>query len=286
MKRTLIYTVPSQSDGIRLESFLMGMCGFSRRIIRELKQRREDIQRNGAHIRMVDPVFEGDRIVAVLRDTKTTTSSSSIFVPVLYEDDDLVIYNKPPFLAVHPAKRHQTDTLANVYAATHPEGTFRPVYRLDRDTDGICVCAKNTLSAAKLAGKIEKKYTGIVCGVLPEDSGTIDAPIAQLAAHQMRRGVREGGQRAVTLYQVLKRVPGFTLLSLVLPTGRTHQIRTHFAHIGHPLVGDTMYGAAHTFLKRQALSCTEVRFMHPMTGNPVELCINMHKDLALLVHSE
>ena len=91
MKRTLIYTVPSQSDGIRLESFLMGMCGFSRRIIRELKQRREDIQRNGAHIRMVDPVFEGDRIVAVLRDTKTTTSSSSIFVPVLYEDDDLVI---------------------------------------------------------------------------------------------------------------------------------------------------------------------------------------------------
>ena len=146
MERKLVYTVPQEADGIRLERFLMGMHGFSRRIVRTLKQRPDDILRNGSHIRMIDPVFFGDVITAILRDIKETAAPSAVRVPVLYEDDDLVIYNKPPFLAMHPAKRHQSDTLANVYAASHPESTFRPVYRLDRDTDGICVCAKNALA--------------------------------------------------------------------------------------------------------------------------------------------
>ena len=286
MERTLIYTVPPEADSIPLERFLMGMHGFSRRIIRELKQRPDDILRNGGHIRMIDFVFAGDTITAVLRDTKETAAPCSIPVPVLYEDDDLVMYNKPPFLATHPAKLHQSDTLANVYAASHPGSTFRPVYRLDRDTDGICVCVKNTLAAAKLAGRIEKTYTAVVCGRLPEDCGVISAPILQLEPHKMRRGVRADGQHALTLYTVLKRTPRYTLLSLSLPTGRTHQIRAHFAHIGHPLAGDTMYGAWNADCKRQALSCTAVRFIHPTTKKPVEVCINMHYDLGLLVQNE
>lgn len=192
MERKLVYTVPQEADSIRLERFLMGMHGFSRRIVRTLKQRPDDILRNGSHIRMIDPVFFGDVITAILRDIKETAAPSAVRVPVLYEDDDLVIYNKPPFLAMHPAKRHQSDTLANVYAASHPESTFRPVYRLDRDTDGICVCAKNALAASRLAGRVEKTYTAVVSGRLPEDCGAIHAPIVQLQAHQMRRGVRCG----------------------------------------------------------------------------------------------
>lgn len=286
MERKLIYTVPPEANGIHLERFLMGMHGFSRRLVRELKQRPDDILRNGCHIRMIDPVFSGDMITAVLRDAKETTAPKAISVPALYEDDDLIIYNKPPFLAMHPAKLHQSDTLANAYAASHPGGTFRPVYRLDRDTDGICVCAKNTLAAARLAGKIEKTYTAVASGVLPEDCGAIHAPIAQLEPHQMRRGVRADGQHALTLYTVLKRTSHYTLLSLTLPTGRTHQIRAHFAHIGYPLAGDAMYGAQNSCIKRQALSCTAVRFIHPTTGKTVDLCINMHQDLDLLVQNE
>ena len=286
MERKLVYTVPQEADSIRLERFLMGMHGFSRRIVRMLKQRPDDILRNGSHIRMIDPVFFGDVITAILRDIKETAAPSAVRVPVLYEDDDLVIYNKPPFLAMHPAKRHQSDTLANVYAASHPESTFRPVYRLDRDTDGICVCAKNALAASRLAGRVEKTYTAVVSGRLPEDCGAIHAPIVQLQAHQMRRGVRADGQRALTLYTVLKRTSSCTLLSLTLPTGRTHQIRVHLAHIGCPLVGDTMYGVQNRGVKRQALSCTAVRFIHPATEKTVDLCINMHQDLELLVQNE
>ena len=286
MERKLVYTVPQEADGIRLERFLMGMHGFSRRIVRTLKQRPDDILRNGSHIRMIDPVFFGDVITAILRDIKETAAPSAVRVPVLYDDDDLVIYNKPPFLAMHPAKRHQSDTLANVYAASHPESTFRPVYRLDRDTDGICVCAKNALAASRLAGRVEKTYTAVVSGGLPEDCGAIHAPIVQLQAHQMRRGVRADGQRALTMYTVLKRTPSCTLLSLTLPTGRTHQIRVHLAHIGCPLVGDTMYGVQNRGVKRQALSCTAVRFIHPATEKTVDLCINMHQDLELLVQNE
>ena len=209
MERKLVYTVPLEADGIRLERFLMGMHGFSRRLVRTLKQRPDDILRNGSHIRMIDPVFFGDVITAILRDIKETAAPSAVCAPVLYEDDDLVIYNKPPFLAMHPAKRHQSDTLANVYAASHPESTFRPVYRLDRDTDGICVCAKNALAASRLAGRVEKTYTAVVSGRV------------------QNRGV-----------------------------------------------------------KRQALSCTAVRFIHPATEKTVDLCINMHQELELLVQNE
>lgn len=285
MERTFFFTVSPEYDGARLEVFLMHGHGFSRRVIRALKQRPDDILRNGERIRMVDPVHCGDTVRTVFRDEKPTSAACSFDVPVVYEDDDLIIYNKPPFCATHPSKLHQSDTLANVYAASHQNGTFRPVFRLDRDTDGLCICAKNTLAAAGLAGKVEKTYTAVAEGFLPENSGVIAAPLVQLEPHKMRRGVRRDGQTAITYYTVLRRTSRYTLLSLTLPTGRTHQIRAHFAHIGHPLVGDTMYGKAHPTCKRQALSCTEVRFIHPITRKSMNIHIDMHADLqTLLLH--
>ena len=283
MERSFHFTEPEQYDGAKLEIFLMKEHGFSRRVLRELKTRPEDIRRNGVHIRMIDPVYTGDTVEAVLRDTRPTAVACALEVPVLYEDDDLIVYNKPPFCATHPSKLHQTDTLANVYAASHEDGVFRPVFRLDRDTDGICVCAKNTVAAAKLAGKIEKTYTAVIEGVLAENCGVIDAPLIQLEMHKMRRGVRNDGQRAVTHYTVLRRTSRYTLLSLTLPTGRTHQIRAHFAHIGHPLVGDTMYGTPHPLLNRQALSCTQVRFKHPNMHKTMNIHLNIHPDIENLL---
>ena len=286
MERVLSYTIDDDTNGMKLERFLMGVHGFSRRIIRSLKQKPHCVQRNGAHIRMVDPVFKGDRIEITLEDTTATTTPVSIDVPIIYEDDDLIVYDKPPFLATHPSKQHQTDTLANAYAAHMGENAvFRPIYRLDRDTDGICVCAKNAHAAAMLAGKIQKTYTALVCGVIKEDEGVIDAPIVQLVMHQMKRGVRTDGQRAVTHYHVVKRSKRYTLVTLSLETGRTHQIRVHMAHIGHPLAGDTMYGTGGA-PGRQALSCTQVNFIHPISGKPVHFCIEVNKKLDILMQNE
>ena len=283
MESSFCFTVPQEYDGARLEVFLMKEHGFSRRVLRELKNRPEDIRRNGTHIRMIDPVRAGDTVEAILRDAEATAVPCTRKVPVLYEDDDIIVYDKPPFCATHPSKLHQTDTLANVYAASHENGVFRPVFRLDRDTDGICVCAKNTVAAAKLAGKIEKTYTAVVEGVLAESCGVIDAPLVQLELHKMRRGIRNDGQRAVTYYTVLRRTSRYTLLALTLPTGRTHQIRAHFSHIGHPLAGDTMYGKAHPLIDRQALSCTAVRFEHPTMHKTMNIQINIHPDIEKLL---
>lgn len=286
MERTLCYTIDNTHDGMKLERFLMGEHGFSRRTIRSLKQKPACVQRNGVHIRMVDPIFAGDRIAITLADTTATTTPSDMQVPIVYEDDDLIIYNKPPFLATHPSKLHQVDTLANVYAAHMGENAvFRPVYRLDRDTDGLCVCAKNTHAAAVLAGKIEKTYTALVCGTVGQDEGTVDAPIVQLVPHQMKRGVRADGQRAVTHYRVKARSKHYTLLELSLETGRTHQIRVHMAYIDHPLAGDTMYGTGGE-PGRQALTCSRVHFIHPISGKPVTFCIEMNKTWRILMQNE
>ncbi len=286
MERTLCYVIDQTHDGMKLERFLMAEQGFSRRTIRSLKQTPDYVQRNGVHIRMVDPIFAGDRIAVTLADKTATTTPSDIKVPIVYEDEDLIIYNKPPFLATHPSKLHQTDTLANAYAAYMGDSAvFRPVYRLDRDTDGLCVCAKNTHAAAVLAGNIQKTYTALVCGTVEQDEGVVDAPIVQLVPHQMKRGVRADGQRAVTHYRVKSRGTHYTLLELSLETGRTHQIRVHMAYIGHPLAGDTMYGTGGA-PGRQALTCSQVHFIHPISGKSIDFCIEMNKTWAILMQNE
>ena len=202
--------------------------------------------------------------------------------PVLYEDDCLLIVNKPAGMAVHPAAGHAGGTLfdaAEAYLRQKGEAqsVFCPVSRLDRHTSGVLCAAKNRFAAQRLSaqmqrGEMQRVYRAVVCGDLP-DEGTVDAPIAR--AQGVRRTVAAGGQHAVTHWRVLRRGQGRTLLELRLETGRTHQIRVHMAHLGCPVYGDFLYGTEDLFRPGFALHARSLSLIHPLTGKPLKAAAPM-----------
>lgn len=205
---------------------------------------------------------------------------------VVYEDSDVIVVNKPKGLVVHPAPGHPDGTLVNALlfhcgsSLSGVGGALRPgiVHRIDRDTSGLIIAAKNDLAHRGLAAQLQdhtlaRVYECIVTGALREDSGTVDAPIGRHPADRKRMAVVSGGRRAVTHWTVLARFPGFTHLRCHLETGRTHQIRVHMAYIGHPILGDTVYGARKPVpgLQGQCLHAVGLQFLHPRTGEPIRL---------------
>lgn len=290
--RKLTYTILQQEEETTLERYLMRKQGYSRRLIRMLKKDEFSVMRNHAPVRMVDRLILGDKLEIILKEKESCEKEIQTAlpaVPVLYEDDDLILYHKPPFLAVHSCRDHQEYTLASVFARdmcsrgiTLP---FRPVYRLDRDTEGIVVCAKNMLSAAKLSGQIQKRYLAVCIGAPKQMEGRIDQPIAQLVPHRMERGVHPNGQRAVTNYRLLGVFGPYSLVEVHLETGRTHQIRVHFSHNGFPVAGDSMYGKVTEEFSHQALFCEQVSFFHPTANTNLEICINMQDKLENLLQN-
>ena len=206
---------------------------------------------------------------------------------VVYEDDDVIVVNKPTGLVVHPAPGHPDGTLVNALlhhcgdSLSGIGGEKRPgiVHRIDRDTSGLIIAAKNdaahlALSAQLKDHSLSRTYECLVTGNMKQDSGTVDAPIGRHPVDRKRMAVvRQGGREAVTHWEVIARYPGVTHLRCRLETGRTHQIRVHMAHIGHPILGDTVYGAKKPVagLTGQCLHAVGLRFIHPRTGEPVEL---------------
>lgn len=260
------YQVPADAGGMLLQDYFKSRLGFSRRIIIDLKK--GGLSVNGAHRRMVDPVLAGDEILLTLGEGEQPNliPNPELPVSILYEDRDLTAMVKPAGMSVHPCTLYYNDTVGNWFSAHYQDTdgrgiAFRPLYRLDRDTTGIIVAAKNTLSAGMLMGHLCKIYYAVAEGYVKEDAGTIDAPLIRVPGSIITRRVDftdPSAQRAITHYQVLRRGNGHTLLSFQLETGRTHQIRVHMAHIGHPLAGDTLYGGHDTHIKTQALHCGEV----------------------------
>ena len=205
---------------------------------------------------------------------------------VVYEDDDVIVVNKPTGLVVHPAPGHPDGTLVNALlhhcgdSLSGIGGEKRPgiVHRIDRDTSGLIIAAKNdaahlALSAQLKDHSLSRTYECLVTGNMKQDSGTVDAPIGRSSADRKKMAVVPTGRRAVTHWEVVARYPGVTHLRCRLETGRTHQIRVHMAYIGHPILGDTVYGAKKPVpgLTGQCLHATGLRFVHPRTGEPVEL---------------
>ena len=205
---------------------------------------------------------------------------------VVYEDDDVIVVNKPSGLVVHPAPGHPDGTLVNALlyhcgdSLSGIGGEKRPgiVHRIDRDTSGLIIAAKNdaahlALSAQLKDHSLSRTYECLVTGNMKQDSGTVDAPIGRSSADRKKMAVVPTGRRAVTHWEVVARYPGVTHLRCRLETGRTHQIRVHMAYIGHPILGDTVYGAKKPVpgLTGQCLHATGLRFVHPRTGEPVEL---------------
>jgi 23S rRNA pseudouridine1911/1915/1917 synthase len=237
--------------------------------------------------------------VRLLQDTaKSHTNSAkprSIPLEIVFEDDDLLVINKAAGMVVHPAPGHTDDTLVNALLACYPElqgvEGLRPgiVHRLDKDTSGLIIVAKNAPTQAALIEQMKqhqvvKRYLAMVEGIVSLDHGSIDAPIGRDPRHRQQMTITATGSReARTHFRVLERFSRHTLLLLELETGRTHQIRVHLKAIGHPVVGDPVYGSANTrgnlSLKRQFLHAYQLKFTHPTTGKILELEAPLPEDL-------
>ncbi|MBS9334798.1 RluA family pseudouridine synthase [Fructobacillus sp. M1-13] len=224
----------------------------------------------------------GDNVTIRVPETKATTiEAENIPLDIVYEDDDLLVVNKPQGMVVHPAAGHASKTLVNALLYHAPlssiNGEFRPgiVHRIDRDTSGLLMVAKNDQAHRALADelkahKTERYYYALVKGNFAEDDGTVDAPIARHPKDRKKQAVVSGGREALTHFEVLERFSGYTLLKLALETGRTHQIRVHMQYIGHPVVGDPTYGhqqkIAGISLKGQLLHAKTLVLTQPKTG--------------------
>ena len=276
MDRVLEYEIPSEYDGANITTVLKRHFKISTNLIKDLKKYKEGIQVNGEHRRVVDFVAKGDILKITIRDTASENIvPTDIPLDIVYEDEDVLVINKPPNMPTHPSMGNYENSLANgvmyYYKSKGEERVFRAVNRLDKDTSGLMAVAKNSYIHARLGEEIQKKelkrkYMCIVCGDVEHD-GTVDAPIRRADGSVINRIVAPDGQRAVTHYRVIKRYREYTLLEMELETGRTHQIRVHMAYIGHPLVGDWLYGTEnHNIAKRQMLHSCYLCFTHPITG--------------------
>ncbi len=294
----LNFTVPPEQDGISVYNFLRGQCGVSYRLIKSLKRVPLGITANGQHIRSIDPLAGGDVVVLNIPDDANPTIPNALPINIVYEDAHLAVINKSYGMPVHPARDHVTDTLANAFSAHliasgEPNAAFRVINRLDRDTSGLVLTAKNSHAASLLHGHTDKIYYAVCQGTL-HGSGTIDAPIRLMEGHGIQREVGEGGVRAVTHWTALQNITrtaangnvyDLTLLEIHLETGRTHQIRVHFTSLGMPLAGDDMYGGSWDLIHRQALHCGQLDFNHPITGEPLTFQAPLPPDMAALLDS-
>ena len=279
---TLFADIP----GERLDAFLArSVPDLSRSAAQKLIEDGQ-VSRNGKPGKKNDKLNVGDAVSYEIPEPKAVDiAPKEMPLDIVYEDDDLLVINKPKGLVVHPAAGHQDDTLVNglLYALGDDlsgiNGELRPgiVHRIDKDTSGLLAVAKNDLAHTVLASQLKdhsmaRTYEAIVCGVLKEDSGTVDAPIGRHPSDRKKMCVTQRNSKsAVTHWEVIRRYRGYTHIRCKLETGRTHQIRVHMAYIGHPILGDTVYGHKKPELGQssQCLHAGVLCFAHPRDGHPV-----------------
>lgn len=281
--REIIFKIDDKNSGLMIRDFLRNF-GVSSALLTKLKQDENGIKLNGKFAKAIEVLKSGDNLTINIKNSgKMPEKFECENVKVAYNDEDILVLNKPPLMPVHESRNHRGDTLANV-AACYMESdcAFRAVYRLDRDTSGLVLIAKNELAASKLAGKIKKDYYAVVSGKF-EGRGTIDLPIRRVQESIIERGVFDDGERAITHYEAIKTDGENTLLKLNLETGRTHQIRVHFSHLGAPLLGDTLYGGNREKINRQALHCKTIYFTHPITHEKITVDSDFPKDFKGLI---
>ena len=279
--------------GTRLDRYLADHCpDLTRSRLARLVQQGM-VAVNGAACRASQGVRPGDVIVVTVPPpTPLDLTPEAIPIPIVYEDDDLMVVDKPAGLTVHPAPGHPSHTLVNALLALRPNlsgigGTQRPgiVHRLDKDTSGLMLVAKHDAAHHSLAAQLQqrrvrKRYLALVWGCPRPETGTVDAPIARHPADRKRMAVVPGGREAATHYAVLERFPEASLVEARPVTGRTHQIRVHLVSLGCPLVGDALYGPRKTALvTRHFLHAASLAFRLPSTGEPLEVSAPLPPDL-------
>lgn len=281
--REITIIVPQEFDGAQAQDLLKNL-GFSRRALIKLKQS-GGLTRNGNILRAIDDIRAGEELrVRLSEESGAVPPNPELSAAIAYEDEDVVVFDKPPYMPVHPSIRHHDDTLANLFAARYPGLSFRPINRLDRNTSGLCVCAKNRFAASILADSLQKAYFAITNGTPPGD--TVNAPIGREGDSIIRRCVTPEGKPAVTHFEPVGGNSRRTLLRVTLETGRTHQIRVHMAYLGFPLCGDEMYGGDMSAIERQALHCGEVSFTQPVTHEMIHVSAPLPEDMVTLIKGE
>lgn len=280
------YTVTAEEDGHQLKTILKTRFQLSRKLLSKLKLTEAGISINGNRVYISERVHTGDLVeIRMQQEESEDILPQEMPLSIIYEDDHLLIVNKPAGLIVHPTHGHYTGTLANgvvhYWRERGEKCRFRPIHRLDQDTSGVLAIAKNpyahqNVSEQMKENRVLKEYLAFVYGQPQDDAGTIDAPIDRDPEHPHVRIVIPSGYRSVTHFEVVTRYAGAALVKLRLETGRTHQIRVHMKHIGHPLVGDTLYVPERWHadwpelqMPRQALHAVRLGFQHPSTRQPV-----------------
>ena len=276
MDRSVLYQINGLEKPQKISGFLKEK-GYSRQNLVDLRKDEQAICLNGTYVHMNHMLAEGDVLTVWIREKENSGQIRPVKLPfaIVYEDEDLLVINKPAGMPVHPSRGNPENSLGNALAWYFKEQgvpfVFRCINRLDRDTTGALILAKNPLSAAILSVQMKKRqilrtYLALVDGLLP-DSGTINAPIARMEGSVITREVNFGtGESAITHYERLAAGKEYSLAELHLETGRTHQIRVHMKYIGHPLPGDYLYNPDYRLINRQPLHSYQLEFTHPITG--------------------
>lgn len=285
----LNYTIQENNKSVK--DILRESLNFSRRLSRKLELD-DKIFLNGNTVRLNKRVSAGDILSLEFDEDEDEYDAVDIPIIIVYEDDDLLVVNKPPYIVVHPTKSHQNNTIANGVSYYFREKGLkrkvRLVNRLDMNTSGIVIIAKNPYAHNELSkqmkdNRVDKYYYAIVEGIVERDKETINEPIARLNEEDIIRVVHPSGKECITHYVVEKRLDNLTLVKLKLETGRTHQIRVHMKHIGHTVLGDALYGSESNLINRQALHCYEMKFLQPVTGGEIIIRCPLPEDMKNII---
>lgn len=296
MKRTLTYTISAKENNMQIGHFLRSL-GYSSQVIIALKKIPQSILLNGKWEYVNRKMNTGDILTIHIEENESSPHITPVPLPlnIIFEDEDILVINKPADMPIHPSMNNHDNTLANAVAYYFQSKgipyVFRCVNRLDRDTTGLTILAKHMLSAGILSEQVRsrtlhREYQAIVSGTSLPDSGIIDAPIARATGSTIEREVNfDSGETAITHYQIIKRdfTRNLSLISLCLETGRTHQIRVHMKHLGYPLIGDFIYNPDKTYINRQALHSYRLTFSHPITGESMEFTAPLPNDMNRLI---
>lgn len=290
MNRVIDYIIDEAGDGLRIEQYLRRK-GYSGQNLAEIKRMPKSVLVNGEHYYMKQELNTGDHLSIHICETKCSEKIPPIQIPldIVYEDEDIIVINKPAGMPIHPSLNNYTNSMANALAWYYQEQgkpfIFRCCNRLDRDTSGLTVVAKHLVSGNILSDMVRRRdihreYLAIVRGHVSPEAGTINAPLARKPGTIIERTVDwEQGETAITHYRLVEEKNGHSLVSLRLETGRTHQIRIHMKYLGYPLIGDYLYNPDMEYIGRQALHSHRLSFTHPITGEPMEFTAPLPKDM-------
>lgn len=285
------WVIEKEYSGMLIRDYLKTVHGFSRRIIKTVKFDGGEIMVNGEPQTVRYDLAVGDILTVSFPPEKVGPGvlPEDIKLAIVYEDDALIVIDKPSGMATIPSFHHPSGTVANGVLAHYVKNyipyTIHVVTRLDRDTSGLVLIAKHRyghslLAASQRSGNVRRKYKAIVEGTMDQPEGVIDASIDRKAGSIIERAVSDTGKRAITHYKVLNSFQDYSLVEIELETGRTHQIRVHFSHIGHPLAGDDLYGGSKVWIQRQALHCCELELEHPVTKEIIQLQSQLPDDIS------